>query len=93
MNSDYLFATKEGAQIVREFAQAMVDASADMDERTKRLTEILHNNEQGLGVHTDRIIELIEAVKSAEEKSRESIDVLPPAMKIVAQLIEDHAEK
>ena len=82
----------EGAQALREFAQALPDAIEKIKEDTDSLMAFFNGIEDELGVHANDFKDILEMVNSALKKGEQAVMELPPRMKATADKIDSYVE-
>lgn len=86
------FLTREGAEALREFAESMPFAIANISEATETLRKQYDAVAEGLGVKQDDFLEILECVKAAQEKATEALEYLPAELKKTADDIDEYID-
>lgn len=68
--------SKEGVDALKQLASDMSKLNNDIQEAGKKLTTTVNGLGEGLGVYEDQILELVSGVNAAQDKGRESVDLL-----------------
>lgn len=79
-----------GAQALRELANSLPVAVANILSSTERLVSVYQSVSEKVGVHSEDFRNMLMLIKSAQEKSAEAIEVLPPMMRKTAADIDDY---
>lgn len=79
-----------GAQALRELANALPVAIANILTETEKLISVYQSVSDSVGVHSEDFRNMLMLIKSAQEKSAEAIEVLPPMMQRTAAEIDNY---
>lgn len=82
--------TVEGAQALRDFADALPPVMDELSYDTEQLIEIFRSVSDDLGVHEENFSSMLRSVARAQKIAEEAIQVIPEKMRGVAQAIEDY---
>ncbi len=83
-----IFMTQEGADALREFAQAMPLAIANIVESTEKLIQVYQSVAEEVGPHEQDFYDMLMLIKRAQETAAEAIQELPPQLNATADKIE-----
>ena len=79
---------EKGVASLYQLAKDLSAFNDDIDENGKKLKNSVTALEEGLGIYSDAILELVDSVTIAQEKGRESIAQLTVSIKKKAQEIQ-----
>lgn len=81
--------SKEGAEALNQLATDMSTLNNDIQECGRKLTSKINSLGDGLGIYEEQILELVSGVNQAQEKGRESAELLTKKIKKMAVDIEN----
>lgn len=76
--------SREGADSLKQLAADMSTLNHDIQECGRRLTSKVNSLGEGLGIYEDEILALITGVNQAQNKGRESVELLASKIKKMA---------
>ena len=82
--------TEEGAQALRDFADALPPVLDELSFDTEQLIGVYRSVSDDLGVHEENFNSMLNSVARAQKAADEAIQVIPDKMRNVAQAIEDY---
>lgn len=80
--------SKEGADALKQLATDMSNLNNDIQECGRKLTTKISGLGEGLGIYESQVLELIAGVNQAQEKGRESVELLASKVKKMADEVE-----
>lgn len=80
----------QSAEALRTFAETMPAAVERIEASTERLVRVYNSVSDSLGVHAQKIGELVMLIKKAQEESAEAITVLPKMLKSTANRMDEY---
>jgi DNA anti-recombination protein RmuC len=80
--------TYEGAQALREFAEAIPLAIENIRNETDALQNVYRSVSDRLGSHNQDFVDLLTHIQNAQKRAAEAISELPPKMLATAEKIE-----
>lgn len=80
--------SKEGADALIQLASDMSTINDDIEQNGRTLKTKVESLDEGLGVYKDEIIDLIAQTNNAQEKGRESVEILTGKIKNLATQIQ-----
>ena len=92
MDKIKLTLTREGAQSLRDFADALLRSAENIEEATNTLSTVFSENSQDLGVHLSDFEEMLEHIKAAKQKGQDAITALAPKMRYAAETIDAYVD-
>lgn len=84
---------KEGADALREFAQAMPLAISSISESTEKLMNVYQSVAEELGEHDEAFQSMLMYVIAAQKKAAEAIEYLPQNLIRTADAIDAYVAK
>ncbi len=84
--------TAEGAQALRDFADALPPVMDELSYDTEQLIDIFHSVSDDLGIHEENFNSMLSTVARAQKAADEAMQVIPGKMRKVAQAIEDYVK-
>lgn len=85
--------TEEGAQALRDFADALPPVLDELSYDTERLIEVFRSVSDNLGAHEEDFNSMLRGVARAQKAAEEAIQVVPEKMRNVAEAIEDYIRR
>lgn len=82
--------TVEGAQALRDFADALLPVLDELSYDTERLTEVYRSVSDNIGTHEESFNSMLRSVTRAQKTADEAIQAIPEKMRSAAQAIEDY---
>lgn len=82
--------TAEGAQALRDFADALPPVLDELSYDTEQLIETFRSVSDDLGTHEENFNSMLRSVARAQKAADEAIQTIPEKMRNVAQAIEDY---
>lgn len=80
--------SKEGADALKQLATDMGNLNNDIQECGRKLTTKVTGLGEGLGIYESQILDLVAGVNQAQEKGRESVELLTNKVKKMAADVE-----
>lgn len=80
--------TIEGAQALRDFAEALEPVLDELSEDTDELIGVYDEVSEGIGPHEENFQSMLRTVKKAQITADEAVREMPPKMIALAQAIE-----
>ena len=78
----------EGVSALTQLASDMSTINDDIEENGRTLKDAVASIGDGLGVYEDEILDLVSDVNNAQEKGRESVNLLTQKVKSLASEIQ-----
>ena len=85
--------TSEGAQALRDFADALPPIMDELSYDTQQLIDVFRSVSDNLGVHETNFNSMLRSVANAQQAAEEAIQIIPGKMRDVAQAIEDYVRR
>lgn len=85
--------TPEGAQALRDFADALPPVLDELAYDTDELLRVYQSVSEDLGIHGDNFSSILQSVALAQKEAEEAIQVMPAKMYKLAQDIDDYVRK
>ena len=84
---------KESAEALRNFADAMPWAIAELASSTEKLMGVYQSVEGDVGEHRQDFLDMLTLIKRATLASQDAIQELPGMMRHTADMIDDYVDK
>ena len=84
--------TREGAQTLRDFAEAMPYAVESLSQDTEKIRAVFESLADDLGDLESDFREILETCAKAVENAQKSIETMPADLKRTAQRIDDYLD-
>ena len=90
MDQKKITLTPEGANALREFADAIPQAVQNIVEDTEKLNRVYQAESETLGIHEVDFSNLIQSIKEAQKTASEAIEKLPGMLRNTANRIDEY---
>lgn len=87
------YLTPEGAQALRDFAEAMPVAIENIRQSTEKLMQVYQTSAEDLGKHSVSFGNMLTYITKAQEKAAEAIEALPKGLENTASKIDAYLAK